>query len=107
MRETDLEDYDEADVTEILRKYKAIINNYSERFEFVSMVLSDFHDFYPTLKSKERVKRFISERWEQYKRDFDLKNADTDIEEIVIRLTLSKILKSRREIVRIKGRVKL
>lgn len=109
VHETDLEDddYDEADVTEILRKYKAIINNYSERFEFVSTVLSDFSDFYPATKSKERVKRFISERWEQYKRDFDLKNTDTDIEKIVIQLTLSKILKSRREIVRIKGRVKL
>lgn len=107
MRETDLEDYDEADVAEILRKYKAIINNYSERFDFVSTVLSDFNDFYPATKSKERVKRFISERWEQYKNDFDLKNADPDIEEIVIRLTLSKIIKSRREIVRIKGRVKL
>ena len=107
MRETDLEDYDEADITEILRKYKAIINNYSERFEFVSTVLSDFNDFYPAAKSKERVDRFISERWEQYKRDFDLKNADTNIEEIVIKLTLLKILKNRREIVRIKGMVKL
>ena len=107
VRETDLEDYDEADITEILRKYKAIINNYSERFEFVSTVLSDFNDFYPAAKSKERVDRFISERWEQYKRDFDLKNADTNIEEIVIKLTLLKILKNRREIVRIKGMVKL
>ena len=107
VRETDLEDYDEDDITEILRKYKAIINNYSERFEFVSTVLSDFNDFYPAAKSKERVDRFISERWEQYKRDFDLKNADTNIEEIVIKLTLLKILKNRREIVRIKGMVKL
>lgn len=89
VRETDveLEDYDESDVAEVLQKYRAVINNNSERFEFVSTVLSDFNDFYPAMKSKERVERFISERWEQYKNDFDLKNADSITEEIVIRLT--------------------
>lgn len=109
VRETDieLEDYDESDMAEILQKYKAVINNNSERFEFVSKVLSDFNDFYPAMKSRERVERFISERWEQYKRDFDLKNADSTTEEIVIRLTLSKVLKSRRVIAEIKGKVKL
>lgn len=109
IRETDveLEDYDESDVAEVLQKYKAVINNNSERFEFVSKVLSDFNDFYPAMKSKERVRRFISERWEQYKNDFDLKNADSTTEEIVICLTLSKVLKSRRVIAEIKGKVKL
>lgn len=109
VRETDaeLEDYDESDVAEVLQKYRAVINNNSERFEFVSKVLSDFNDFYPAMKSRERVGRFISERWEQYKNDFDLKNADSTTEEIVICLTLSKILKSRRVIAEIKGKVKL
>lgn len=109
VRETDaeLEDYDESDVAEVLQKYRAVINNNSERFEFVSKVLSDFNDFYPAMKSRERVGRFISERWEQYKNDFDLKNADSTTEEIAICLTLSKILKSRRVIAEIKGKVKL
>lgn len=109
VRETDaeLEDYDESDVAEVLQKYRAVINNNSERFEFVSKVLSDFNDFYPAMKSRERVGRFISERWEQYKNDFDLKNADSTTEEIVICLTLSKVLKSRRVIAEIKGKVKL
>lgn len=109
VRETDveLEDYDESDIAEILQKYRAVINNNSERFEFVSKVLSDFNDFYPAMKSRERVERFISERWEQYKSDFDLKNADSTTEKIVIRLTLSKVLKSRRVIAEIKGKVKL
>lgn len=109
VRETDveLEDYDESDVAEVLQKYRAVINNNSERFEFVSTVLSDFNDFYPAMRSRERVERFISERWEQYKNDFDLKSADSTTEEIVIRLTLSKVLKSRRVIAEIKGKVKL
>ena len=109
VRETDveLEDYDESDIAEILQKYKGVINNNSERFEFVSKVLSDFNDFYPAMKSRERVERFISERWEQYKSDFDLKSAYSTTEEIVIRLTLSKVLKSRRVIAEIKSKVKL
>ena len=109
MRETDaeLEDYDASDVAEILRKYRAIINNNSERFEFVSKVLSDFNDFCSDMKSKDRVERFISEKWEQYKSDFDLKNTDSNTEEIVVRLTILNVLKRRREIAEIRGKVKL
>lgn len=109
VRETDaeLEDYDSSDVTEILQKYRAVINNNSERFEFVSKVLSDFNDFFPALKSKERMSRFVSERWEQYKSDFDLKGADAITEEMVIQITISNVLKNRRVIAGIKGKVKL
>lgn len=109
VRETDIEldSYDTSDVADILQKYITVINNNSERFAFVSKVLSDFNDFYPAMKSRERVERFISERWEQYKSDFDLKSADSTTEEIVICLTLSKVLKSRRVIAEIKGKVKL
>lgn len=109
VRESDIEldDYDPSDVEEILQKYGAVINNNSERFEFVSKLLSDFNDFYPAMKSKDRVERFLSEKWEQYKSDFDLKKAGSDTEVMVIRLTLSKVLKSRRVIVKIKGEVKL
>jgi len=105
--DTGLEDYDTSDVAEILQKYRAVINNNSERFEFVSKVLSDFNDFYPAMRSRERVERFISEKWEQYKSDFDLKNTDSATEEVVVRLTISNVLKSRRVIAEIKGKVKL
>lgn len=109
VRESDaeLEDYDRCDIAEILQKYRAVINNNSERFEFISKVLSDFNDFYPAMKSKARVERFISEKWQQYKSDFDLKNADSIIEEVVIQLTLSNVLKNRKVISEVKGKVKL
>lgn len=109
VRESDAElaDYDPSDVAEILQKYRAVINNHSERFEFISKVLSDFNDFNPAMKSKERTNRFISEKWEQYKVDFDFKNTDPNTEKVIIQLTLSNILKSRRVITEIKGKVKL
>lgn len=109
VRENDaeLDDFDSADVSEILQKYRAVINNNCERFEFISKILDDFNDFCPELKSKERVNRFISEKWEKYKKEFDLKNTDAVTEETVIRLTIMNVLKSRRVIAEIKGRVKL
>ncbi len=109
VRETDteLDDYDSSDVAEILRKYKAVINNNSERFEFISKVLSDYEEFHLEMKSRDRVPRFISERWNQYTEDFDLKNADTATAEAVIRLTILNVLKSRRIIADIKSKVKL
>lgn len=109
VRETDteLDDYDSSDVAEILRKYRAVINNNSERFEFISKVLSDYEEFHLEMKSRDRVPRFISERWNQYMEDFDLKNADAATTEAVLRLTISNVLKSRRIIADIKGKVKL
>lgn len=109
VRENDtvLEDYDSSDAAEILRKYRAVINNNCERFEFISKVLSDFNEFYPEMISRERRNRFISEKWEQYKNDFDLKNADSETEKVVICLTVSNILKNRKVIAEIKGKVKL
>lgn len=105
--DVELEDYDDSDVSEILKKYKGVINNNSERFEFISHVLSDYTDFHPKMKSKERTRKFIDENWQSFKDSFDLKSADAAIEEVVIRLTLANVLRSRTVITSIKGKVKL
>ena len=105
--DAELEDYDESDVNEILQKYRSVINNNSERFEFVSRILSDYNEFYPEMKSKERTKKFIDENWQNYKDSFDLKSADQITEEMVIRITVTNVLRSRRVIAEIKGKVKL
>lgn len=102
-----LEDYDECDVTEILQKYRSVINNNSERFEFISRVLSDYNEFHPIMISKERTKKFIDETWHCYKDSFDLRSADSMTEEMVIRLTLANVLRSRKVIAYIKSKVKL
>ena len=109
VRETDteLEEFDTSDVGEILQKYRAVINNNSERFEFVTKILSDYNDFHHEMKSKERTTRFVSERWAQYIEEFDLKSADATIKETVIKITVSNVLKNRRIIAEIKGKVKL
>lgn len=105
--DTALGDYDESDVIEIIQRYRRVINNNCESFEFISRVISDYNEFHPEMKSKERSERFISEKWENYEDDFDLKNSDSDIRKIVICLTVSNVLRSRRIISSIKGKVNL
>lgn len=105
--DAELEDYDNSDVAEILQKYRGVINNNSERFEFVSRILSDYSDYNPEMKSKERTQKFIEESWQNYKDSFDLKSADTATEEVIIRLTIANVLRSRKVIAEIKGKVKL
>jgi hypothetical protein len=105
--DVEIEDYDECDVAEILQKYRVVITNNSERFEFVSRVISDYNEFHPEMKSKERTKKFIENNWKNYKDFFDLKSADSTTEKIVIRLTITNVLRSRKVISEIKGKVKL
>lgn len=102
-----IEDYDECDVFEILQKYRGVINNNSESFEFLSVVLSDYNEFHSELKSKERMQKFIAENWQNYKNSFDLKSANKLTEEMVIRLTVSNVIRCRKVIAEIKGKVKL
>ncbi|MEA4898709.1 MAG: hypothetical protein VB115_10740 [Christensenellaceae bacterium] len=105
--DADLDNYDESDVAEILQKYRSVINNNSERFEFVSRVLSDYIEFHPEMKSKERTKKFVDDNWQNYNDCFDLKSADQTSEAIVVRLTVTNVLRSRKVISEIKGKVKL
>lgn len=105
--DAELDEYDKSDVSEILQNYKGVINNNSERFEFISQVLSDYNDFHSEMKSKERTRKFIDDNWPNYKDCFDLKCADKNIEEMVVRLTVTNVLRSRRVISEIKGKVKL
>lgn len=105
--DAELEDYDEGDVVEVLQKYRGVINNNSERFEFITQVLSDYNEFYTEMKSRERTKKFINENWHSYNHSFDMKCADQITKEMVIRLTLSNVLRCRKVIAEIKGMVKL
>lgn len=59
------------------------------------------------MKSKERTRMFIQEMWGNYKSSFDLRSAELQTEEMVIRLTVANVLRSRKVITDIKGKVKL
>jgi hypothetical protein len=102
-----LDEFDENDTNEIMEKYKSIINNYSECFEFISKVLSDYNEFCPGMKSKEKSEKFVLENWGNYNSYFDLKIVDPTILQKVICLILFNILRNRTFISTIKGKVNL
>ena len=105
--DAELAEYDKGEVSEILRKYRNIINNNSERFDFISRIISDYNEFHSEMKSKARTEKFIGECWENYKNEFDLKSTDIATEEVIIRLTIANVLRCRAEIKAVKGEVKL
>ncbi|GHV43362.1 hypothetical protein FACS189490_13510 [Clostridia bacterium] len=105
--DSELEEYDEHDVDEVLLRYRCVINNYCEKFEFATRIVSDYIEFHPDMKSKERTKRFVDEKWGSYKDSFDIKNATDETIEVVIRLTIANVLRNRTLITDIKRKVKL
>lgn len=101
------QEYDENDVVETLKKYKHVINNNSERFEFISRILSDYNEFHPEMTSKERTKQFIDDNWQNYSDSLDMKSAEASVQELLIRLAITNVLRSRTVIAEIKGKVRL
>ena len=102
-----LDDYDEHDVTEIIRKYKNVINNNCERFEFITKIISDYNEFGKDMISKERTTKFVDNKWKDYEDCFDIKSAEPSVKEMIIRLTINNVLKNRSIIKKIKSKVKL
>jgi hypothetical protein len=88
-------DYDEAETTEILNKYRAVICDNTERFEFVTKVMSAYSEFETKLNSKIRTERFVTERWRDFQGDFSLPDTDASIIEKVVKISVHNVIKSR------------
>lgn len=106
-----LADMLESDVDEIIQKYRSLINDKAERFEFVTKVLSGFHEFKmanPTIvTSKDLLKRFVLEEWSLYADDFDVSDEDENVRELVAKLAICKIVNNSRMIENVKKGVGL
>jgi hypothetical protein len=97
---------DDGQFDEIQHKYKTIIDNNSERFSFITKVLTSFSQYEVPLNEK-KTEHFISNRWKEYKNEFKLDNVDEEIKEMVIKLTISNVIKKRYTIDKIKTGVHL
>jgi hypothetical protein len=103
MEDARFSDYDEGDIDNIIRRYGAIICNNSERFEFVSKVLSGYSSYEPSMKSGARTKAFIENCWTNYKDDFDMSTVTQEVFEIIVKLAIGNVIKRRDRIIRIKA----
>lgn len=101
----ELEDFDEGESEEIALRYRNFINKTSQKFGFVTKIVNDFVCFSQGISLKGTSKKklipiFINEEWNKYKDDIKLE--DEDMQELLIKIILKKVLASRFKINRIK-----
>lgn len=92
---------------EIIYKYKDLIDSCCERCEFFIKVLCDYQAFQSSKKASEKCLDFSLNKWEEYKSEFKLKNADEETEKGLIQIILYSIVRNRIVIDRIKKEVRL
>lgn len=118
MRRSDTfyDDYLDGDYDYLMNEYHDIIKITTERFRFITKVLSDFNSYEDNIlqMSKKRRKRkgldneFIKYKWKDYVRLFGL-NAINELEdqEDLTKIILHQIILNRRDINKVKVRVGL
>jgi len=102
-----LEEIDAGDYEDIVYAYKDLINNYCEKFEWFTKILSDFAVLKSDKKGEAKIKEFIDNCWGNYKNDFSTIQMDSDLIEKLIKIIMYNVIKRRRSIDRIKKEVNL
>lgn len=108
--EKSFEDYDEEDVQDIIREYGSIINYHTQKFEFVTLVSSNFDEYLASNvgKRKELRKHFIDAHWDDYIDVLGLGEInDIETRAIVAKLIMRKVLRRKDVIKTIKDGVNL
>ena len=101
------EDIDDAEYEEALQRYHSFITCRSQKFSFVTRVVVDYQNYSKDgIKGRDRMVTFINDKWTDYKDDFTDGETDT-ITEIVIKITLYRILQQKQFISDVKKRVNL
>ena len=90
-------DLDDSETEEITRLYKDVINICTERYEFVTKVLSSYNCFQEGSKN-ERVRLFANSRYKDFMYLLDGITMNDEIKEILIKIILCNILKKRIQI---------
>jgi len=88
----ELQNCDEAEVENIAGQYRTVICNNTERFQFVTKVMTDYKAN-PVPKSRDSINLFVEANWENYESDFDIDDARHL--KIVIKITVRKVLQTR------------
>lgn len=105
----DDDEFDESEIAEISRSYKEIINTCTERYEFVTKILSAYNEFQPNVKAKDRKYNFIQSASRNYLSLFEDSNItiSEEIQEKLMHIIIRNILNQRIQINNIKSAVNL
>lgn len=102
-----IDDCDQGLIDEVNRQYSTLLDNLTERYDLVTKVLFDFKSTNDSLPPRERVKRFIEEKWSSYIEELSLMSLPSDVQEIVAKIALAKIIQQRYRIEEIRKEVSL
>lgn len=109
---TDIDKYDNdeidiGDYDDIVNSYRKIIDNYCERFELFTKILSDYSVYKTETKGSKKATEFINSCWKNYINEFSTIYIDADLKEALIKIILHNVLRRKRDIDRIKKEVNL
>lgn len=98
-------DLDDGEYEEIINRYGELIKNYSERFELVVRVITDYGEGH--YKGGNAIESFVNEHWNDYVDELGLNTVDEGVRTNLTKIVLYTILRKRFEIDKIKRSVKL
>lgn len=88
-------DLDEAQCQEVSRLYADIINTCSEKYEFVTKVLSAYNQFNTTVPGREKIREFARQKVADFYEIFDGQDVHQDLRDVLLQIIIRNILNKR------------
>lgn len=101
------DDFDEAEMEDIINYYRVLINDSCERFSFACKVISDYSNFSFIGPKERKCHDFVFSCWEKYESEFKSIPLDAQTKENLIKVIIYQILRRRRLINQVKKEVNL
>ncbi len=90
-----IDDYDQGFINEITTQYSYLINTVSERYDLITKILFDYNSSNCELTMKERIRKFIADKWKDYISIFSFESLDEEVQEAVTKVILAKVIQQR------------
>lgn len=103
----DIFELDEGLFEEVKRKYKSLIKNSCERYEFITSVLCEFNKCQYTGSIAQKCMNFAKDNWQKFLPNLFLQDENTEVQEKVVQIIMYFIVKNRFQIDKIKAGVNL
>lgn len=105
----DIEDIDELEIEDVTRRFRNIISDKEDKFEFVAKVTCEFESFRKgaALRYRDALNAFVANSWQKFLGEFCLESVDSRTAQIIVSVALERIIRTQADIERIKESVNL
>lgn len=90
-----IEDYDQGFIDEVTSQYSYIINTISEQYSLITKIIFDYNSSNCDLSMKERIRKFVANKWTDYISVFSFESLNKEVQEAVIKVILAKVIQQR------------